>query len=218
MYTGCVYVAPVCCLRQPASRARRAGWSTRRRPTPAGGLRWSASRPEGCRTLTPPQGSRQPGAQSQPQDPITTRQTPDYTRLCRGLAGCLCGRRRVSIKYRLDPNLTLFRDDVGRPFGVYPSLTSACGNPLERLVWRTGPTSTAAPRGLSWQSRNYFRCCISTGLPVPRTTRIRVSAGISEAVGQLPAWDSWSKTRRGEAPLDAPVAGDWRGVTGTAGS
>ena len=150
------------------------------REGPAGVPGVARHRPEACdgplrgpkdaaRSL-PPQGSRQPGAQSQPQDPITTRQTPDYTRLCRGLAGCLCGRRRVSIKYRLDPNLTLFRDDVGRPFGVYPSLTSACGNPLERLVWRTWPTSTAAPRGLSWQSRNYFRCCISTGLPVPRTT------------------------------------------------
>jgi len=40
----------------------------------------------------------------------------------------------VSIKYRLDPNLTLFRDDVGRPFGVYHNLTLACALNLRSIA------------------------------------------------------------------------------------
>jgi hypothetical protein len=52
---------------------------------------------------------------------------------------------RVSIKYRLDPNLTLFRGDVGRPFGVYPNWTPREATPPALATKQLSPGFTAEP-------------------------------------------------------------------------
>ena len=73
---GRVYVAPVCCLRPLASRARRAGWSTRKRPARRG-LRWPLRGPRRMTHAHSPQGvpSSRGSGSTPPQDPIATRQT-----------------------------------------------------------------------------------------------------------------------------------------------